>query len=532
MVSMTNLFKWGRLLIGTLVVTSSVYSFAASDTLVVAKNLEDVLTLDPAEAYENTTGEMLNNAYSRLVKRNPDKPSEVLGDVADRWEASSDGITFTFHIRQKQLFPDGREVTADDAAYSLLRVVKLNKTPSFLFSQFGWTPANVSELISAPAPDTLVLKLANPLAPGLVLQVLATSPGSLVDKEVVQRHEKDNDWGNGWLRTAWAGSGPFSIAAWRAKEAIVLQANPTYYGDKPLLKRVIFRHVAESATQALLIAKGDVDVAYNLDPDQIRSLSPTDAFTLTKTQKLTEIYIPLNEKNPALANPKVRQALRWAIDYQGIAQNLLAGQWIVHQGLYGRGIEGASTDTPFRLDIAKAKALLKEAGLEKGLELNMDVETGSPYPEIAQSIQSTLAQAGVTLNLLQSDRRQVMTKYRARAHELILWHASVDYNDPNAGASDYALNTDNSDQASSKNRAWRSGWVNQKASELTRAAQREQDPLKRRALYAQLQTLVWDEAPYIFAFQQVEQIVLRSSVRGFQSGPNYDSASYIHVRKD
>lgn len=529
---MAHLFNWVRVLGGALALTASACSLAASDTLVVAKNLEDVLTLDPAEAYENTTGEMLNNAYARLVKRHPAKSSEVVGDVADHWEAKGDGVTFTFHIRQQQHFPDGRQVTAEDVAYSLQRVVKLNKTPSFLFAQFGWTPANASDLISAPTADTLVLKLVNPLAPGLVLQVLATSPGSLVDKQVVQRHEKDGDWGNAWLRTAWAGSGPFSIAAWKAKEAIVLQANPSYYGEKPQLKRVIFRHVAESATQALLIAKGDVDVAYNLDPDQIRGLTPASAFVLTKTQKLTEIYIPLNEKNPALINPKVRQALRWAIDYQGIAQNLLAGQWLVHQGLYGLGIEGAPTETPFHLDIAKAKALLKQAGLENGLVLNLDVETGSPYPEIAQSIQATFAQAGITLNLLQSDRRQVMTKYRARAHELILWHASVDYNDPNAGASDYALNIDNSDQASAKNRAWRSGWVNLEANELTRTAQREQDPQKRRALYAQLQALVWDQAPYIFAFQQVEQIVLRANVSGFQSGPNYDSASYLHVRKE
>lgn len=529
---MTHITKWARLSVGALAIAASFYSFAASDTLVVAKNLEDVLTLDPAEAYENTTGEMLNNAYSRLVRRNPEKPSEVIGDVADRWEASSDGVTYTFHIREHQRFPDGRQVTAQDAAYSLQRVVKLNKTPSFLFGQFGWTAANIDQLITAPASDELVLKLVRPLAPGLVLQVLATSPGSLVDREVVQAHEKDGDWGNAWLRTAWAGSGPFSIATWKAKEAIVLQANPAYYGDKPSLKRVIFRHVAESATQALLIAKGDVDAAYNLDPDQIRALAPVNAYHVTDTRKLTEIYIPLNERNAALANPKVRQALRWAIDYQGIASNLLAGQWIVHQGLYGRGVEGAPTDTPFHLNIAQARRLLKEAGYEKGLELSLDVETGSPYPEIAQSIQSTFAQAGITLKLLQSDRRQVMTKYRARSHEMILWHASVDYNDPNAGAADYALNVDNSDQAAAKNRAWRSGWVNEKANELTLSAQREQDPQKRLALYAQLQQLVWDQAPYIFAFQQVEQIVLRANVSGFQSGPNYDSALYTHVRKD
>lgn len=529
---MWKLVRTTRYLIGVAGVLFSVASMAASDTLVVAKNLEDVLSLDPAEAYENTTGEILNNAYSRLVSRDPNTPAQVIGDVADRWTAAADGLTYTFHIRGGQTFADGSPLTAEDAAWSLRRVVKLNKTPSFLFGQFGWTPANVDGLVRATAPETLELKLGTALAPGLVLQLLATSPASIVDAKTVQMHERDGDLGNGWLKTAWAGSGPFSIATWKAKNAIVLQSNHAYYGGKPLLERVIFRHVAESATQSLLVAKGDVDMAYNLDPDQIKALAPAAAFNLTNTRKLTEIYLPLNQKNPALADPRVRAALRSAIDYQGIASNLLAGQWTVHQSLYGQGIPGAVSKPLYHLDIAKAKQLLKEAGYDKGLTLNLDVEGGSPYPEIAQSIQATFAQAGITLNLLQSDRRQVVTKYRAREHEVILWHASVDYNDPNAAANDYALNENNADDAPLKNRAWRSGWVDSEANKLTLAGQREQDPQKRAALYAKLQQRVLDQAPYIFAFQQVEQIVLRANVKGFQSGPNFDSAVYTHVSKD
>lgn len=511
---------------------SHALSATPKDTLVVGKNLEDVLTLDPAEAYENTTGEIINNGYARLVRRSAENPAQIVGDVADSWKESDDGKSFTFHIRSGQKFPSGRPVTAEDAAYSFKRVIALSKTPSFLFKIFGWSKDNLDEYIKVEGTDKLVLKTKDAFAPTLVLQVLATSPGSIVDEQVLKQHEKAGDYGNGWLRTAWAGSGPFKIAEWKAKEAIVLQANQAYYGQRPHLERVIFRHLPENSAQALLLSKGDIDAAYNLLPEQIKNLKPASDFTVSNAQKLTQIYIPLNQKNAALANPKVREALRWLIDYDGIAKNLLQGQWFVHQTYYGLGVAGALKDNPYKLDVAKAKKLLNEAGYGKGLSISMDVETGGPYPDIAQSLQSTFREAGVQLNLLQADRRQIVTKYRARAHDTILWHSSSDYIDPNAASSDYALNPDNSENSSIKNRAWRSSWSAPEIDKLTLAAQREKDEKKRAKDYQDLQRTLLKDSAYIFLFQQNEQIVFRSNVKGFINGPSYDSALYTNVRKN
>ncbi|WP_321857414.1 ABC transporter substrate-binding protein [Paraburkholderia tropica] len=502
------------------------------DTLVVAKNIESVLTLDPAESYENDTGEIINNAYSRLVRSDPKYFSKIVGDVAQSWSQSADGKTFTFTIRPDQKFPSGREVTAADAAYSLQRVILLNKTPSFLLQIFGWNAGNVRDMVTTDSAGHLILKTVDPLAPNLVLHVLATTVGSVLDARLLRQHETNGDYGNGWVRTAWAGSGPFRIVTWKANEAIVLEANPAWYGRAPYLHRIIFRHVAESATQALLIGKGDVDVAYNLQPDQIRALAPAGDFHVVSTTKFTQMYIPLNLKNAALANPKVQQALRWLIDYNAIAQQLLNGQWIVHQSFYGLGTAGVISDNPYRLDLARAKRLLVQAGYSKGLTLNLDVETSAPYPDIAQALQATFAQAGVRLNIVQGDRRQIVTKYRARNYDLILWHASSDYNDPNASASDYALNRDNGDTSSSKNRAWRGNWISPAANELTLAALHERDEGVRLKDYTQLQRQLLTDSPYIFLFQQVEQVLLRADVTGFVTGPNFDSALYTDVRKN
>ncbi|WP_215845164.1 ABC transporter substrate-binding protein [Candidatus Pantoea bituminis] len=120
-------------------------SATPQNRLVIAKNLEDIITLDPAEAYENTVSEILNNSYSRLVRRDPKNPEIINGDVASSWKVSGDGKTFTFDIRNDGRFPSGRIITPDDVVYSIQRVVLLNKTPSFLLKTFGWDENNIQQ---------------------------------------------------------------------------------------------------------------------------------------------------------------------------------------------------------------------------------------------------------------------------------------------------------------------------------------------------------------------------------------------------
>ncbi len=346
----------------------------------------------------------------------------------------------------------------------------------------------------------------------------------------MQEHAVNNDYGNGWLRTAWAGNGPFIIKKWIPKQVIVLEKNPTYFGNKSHLNQVVFRHVPDSSTQALLLEKGDIDIASNLQPDQLNNLLKNKAFTTVDTLRFTQIYIPLNQTVDALKKDKVREALKWLIDYQGIEKNLLQGQWITHQSFYGIGQPGVLTDNPYHLDVAKAKQLLDEAGYKQGFELKMDVENTSPYPDIAQSIQSTFALAGVRLKLVTSDRRQIVTEYRDRKHQTILWHASGSYNDPNVSASDFAYNLSNSPSSSNRNRAWRSSWINYDINALTDKALHERDQNKRIAEYQTLQREMWKVSPYIFLFQQKERLATSSRVKYLVTGPS-DSTLYNYSIK-
>src|SRR3984885_15265005 len=126
---------------------------------VMAKQIDDIVSFDPAESYEFTNGEVDANCYRRLIRPNLDDATKIEGDLAESWKVSANGLTFTFKLRPDARFDSGNPVTAHDAAFSLHRVVKLNKTPGFIVTQFGFNPDNVESMIRALDDYTLEMKL-------------------------------------------------------------------------------------------------------------------------------------------------------------------------------------------------------------------------------------------------------------------------------------------------------------------------------------------------------------------------------------
>ena len=395
-------------------------------TLVMAKDIDDILTLDPAEVYEFTGGEIVANTYDRLVRFEAEDLRKLVPAVAESWTVSEDGRTFTFKLRPGLKFHSGNPLTAEDVAFSLQRVVRLNKTPAFLITQLGWTPANVGDLVTAVDPGTVRLTIKEEFAPSLVLNLLSSMVGSVVDRKTVLAHEKDGDLGYAWLKTNSAGSGPFQLRGWKPNESVILDANPDYRLGPPRLKRVVIRHVPEPGAQRLLLEKGDVDIARNLTADQVKGIAGNPSVTVEAFPTAETYYLALNQKDERLAKPGVRQAMRWLIDYQGMVDTFLKGQFQVHQTFWPSGFDGAVDDTPFHIDVAKAKALLAEAGYPNGFEVRLDTFAEPPVSDMAQSIQQTMAQAGIKVSILPAEQKQIFTKYRARQHQMVLLYWSPD----------------------------------------------------------------------------------------------------------
>lgn len=362
-----------------------------ADTLVMAKAMGEILSMDPHEAAEYTSVEVDASVYDRLLRFNAGAYDKLAGGVAESWEVSADGKTFTFHIRKGLLFHSGNPVTADDVAFSLQRCVILNNGEAFIITQFGWTAKNVKDLVKAIDPFTVEVKVVEQLAPTLVLHALATGDSAAVDKKLVMAHEQNGDLGNGWLRVGNdAGSGPYILKSWKPSESIELEASPTWRLGAPALKRIVIRHVAEAATQELLLERGDVDIARNLEPDQIRALATNKDISIDSFPSGDQYYLAMSVKEDPLAKPKVWEALRYLVDYHGVVDTILKGQMTVHQSLWPAGFWASVTDNPFKLDIPKAKQLLAEAGYPNGFEVQLNIPNIAPYTQIAQAVQQTM----------------------------------------------------------------------------------------------------------------------------------------------
>jgi len=500
-------------------------------TLVVAKNINDIVSLDPAQAYEFSSGEIVSNVYDRLVQYEAEDTEKLVGGLAESWEVSPDGRTITFKLRPNATFHSGKPVRPDDVVYSFGRVVRLNKAPAFILKQLGWTPDNVESLVKAEGPDRVSITITENFSPSFVLNVLAARPASIVDAETVRQNERNGDFGNAWLNANSAGSGPFSLRGYRASEIVTLGANPQYFRGAPAVQSVVIRHVAEPGTQRLLLESGDVDIARDLTPDQIDAVRSIPGLKVSVHPQAAVHFVSLNQKVEALRNPKVWEAVRYLVDYEGIATSLLRGQMRVHQAFWPEGFPGALTERPYKLDVERARQLLAEAGLPPGFRVEMDVISSPPFTDIAQSLQTNFRQAGITLDLVPAAGAQVITKYRARNHQVMLLYWGPDFMDPHSNAKAFAYNVDNSDGAYQSTTTWRNAWAVPELSAKTQAALVEKDPGRREVLYLELQREVQTNSPIIIAFQAANQVARRDVVDGYVHGATSDLVFYRLVKK-
>ena len=515
--------------------TRPAFAQSPAGVLVMAKQIDDIISLDPAECFEFSGTEVCGNVYQKLVTTPNSNPSELVGELAERWEVSDDRRTFTFRLKDGPKFSSGKPVTAEDAAFSLTRAVVLNKAPAFIINQFGYNKDNVAGMIRATDARTLVMSTAEATAPSFLLYCLSAAVGGVVEKAVVLSHAQKtadggDDLGNAWLKGNSAGSGAYMLRAWRASESVALDANPNA-AEAPATRRIIIRHMPDSSAQMLGLQKGDIDIARNLSPDQIRQVSADPQYTVTPQRKANVTYLSLNQRNPNLAKPEVRQAIKMAIDYEGIQRNIVPSTYAVHQAFLPEGLPGALTDKPFGNQVAEARALMAKAGLADGFEATFDYTSASPRSDIAQAIQANLARIGIRLRMSPAEERQVITKTRGRQHDIAMVRWGSDYFDPNSNAEAFSINTDNGDNARNRTLAWRASWEIPELSARTVAAAKETDAGKRAESYMQLEREHQQVAPFVVVLQEIEVAVSRRGVSGFELGPMNDRIVYRRTAK-
>lgn len=490
---------------------------SAADTLVINMDTSDMITLDPGVGYEFTDDLITHNVYETLVRFEGADLSTLKLGLAATWDTkdAGDHWELTFHLRQGAKFASGNPVTADDVVYSFQRVITLNKSPAFLFTDDSGLK---TDSIKAADPQTVVISLPKTSSVQGFLAILTFTVGSVIDSKTAKANEASGDFGSAWLLDHSAGSGPYSIDHWTKQSEVLLKANPNYDGGaKPALAQVLIKHVAESANQQAALEKGDTDIARNLSPEQFTAEKGKSGIQTIGADSTLLVYIGLNVTVKPLDNPMVREAIRSAIDYDGIIQGLLGGNGKKVQTIIPSGFLGFNADAPFQADVTKAQALLQQAGQANGFSIDLLVPTG-PAPggvawaDLAAKVQSDLAKIKITVNIKQTTQADLLGSYRAQKGQMVMILWGPDFPDPDANVTPFT-------DYSAKSISFRNAWNDAATAKQAHDAALMTDATQRAAAYKTITESVLHNGPYVILYQPLELFGLRSNVKGFVWSP-------------
>jgi peptide/nickel transport system substrate-binding protein len=504
----------GVALAGRMVPWYSVMAAPAGDrgTLLVGTDLHNIRTQDPARTIE-VTGMMVEKVtYDTLVTFDGEDLKTPKPLIATDWKVSSNGQLVTFTIRDGVRFVSGNTLTAADVKWSLDRVLNLKANTLFLLD-------GVEEVI-AVNPRTIAVRLKAP-QPSLI--PILSHPGlGILDSKLVM--EKGGEAGPGantkdqaepYLNAHSAGSGPFVLTSYIPAQELVLERNPNYWRRPAQLQRIVIRHVPEPVTQALQVVRGDLDLATSIGQDQVPVLRRAPNVDVRTSPAATTFYVLMNNSPDVggpFANPKVQQAVRYALDYDGIMQ--IAGAGAVRlPGVIPTLFPGSLNPADaIKTDRAKAKSLLSEAGLGEvrgKLSYGSDqVSWGIAMALLAQKIQGDLAQVGITLQLDGLPIVTALQQYRNGRNQVGVWGWAADYPDP----SDFLV------YAPGRVVGKRAGWLPsaspaaQQLAALADQAEAEIDPKKRVALLQDFERRLGQIGPYAPLFQPAVPYASRSNV--------------------
>ncbi|WP_172331484.1 ABC transporter substrate-binding protein [Mangrovicoccus sp. HB161399] len=492
------------------------------DQLIVAFNMNNVLTMDPAAITGGEAVQILNNVYDALLQF--DRSGRNLEPrLAESWEIAPDNMSVTFHLRPDMEFASGNPVTAEDVAWSFKRTLALNLAQASGLKSRGYSAENADAMFVAEDPQTFVLNLPEPGDPKMILMYLTQAGiGSVLDSKLVMEHDDGGDMGQGWLTNNSAGSGAFTLQQWRSNEYVLMTRNDEFWGEKPAMKRVLMRHLPESQSQRLGLEQGDLDVGLSLAAADLKALEQDDDITVETETSAGFYYLAASVGDEKFADPKVREALRYLIDYKGINAAIMPYFGVERQRVVNSKAFGALPDPGYQLDVAKAKELLAEAGYPDGFDTSIRVISTQEFLDSATAIQGTLSQAGINAEIITGDGGQIYGAMRSRDFELLVGRGGGGQQPhPDSNLRALVYNPDNSQEAGLTNyQGWRTSFYDAELNGMIEAALVEPDQAKQTEMYETIQQMIDDKVIAIQPFsERVVTAAFQSDVQGLMVDP-------------
>ena len=478
---------------------------AEEKVLIMGMNTGAIVSLDPAVCYEIEGHWMLNNVYDSLVKFKAGSASEIEPCLATSWDIS--GKTLTFTIREGAKFSNGDPIDAEAVAYTLKRVVKLEQTPSWILTQFGVTEGSIKAI-----GKTVQITMDEAYSPSLVLSCMTFITGT-VNPKVAEENAVEGDMGMAYLADHSAGSGPYVLVSWERNQKIVLERNKYYWGRKPQIERIVIVDIPESSSQLLQLKGGTIDMAWNLEYDQIPEVEATEGLSTIKTPLFKLIYLAMNGEHSPLDNVLVRRAIKSAIDYQGIITATGGGVMELHTFI-PHGMFSHYDGQAYPYNPQKAKELLRKAGYPDGFEITLTV------PDFLATagtvVKTNLDAVGIKTDLQVIAYSTLLGKYRKQGLEVVIARWGADYGDPDAQAKPFAHCRTTGPDAKVKQLAWRNAYANPEFTDMVEKAAFIEDRDKREQVYLELQKKWQEDGAFAILYQYSGQLGLKDKIKDFQ----------------
>jgi peptide/nickel transport system substrate-binding protein len=474
---------------------------------------QDALTLDPANHRNRETQTVIRNIYDGLLTR--DAEMRIRPEIAESWR-QIDARTYEFRLRTGIRFHSGDVLTAEDVKFTFDRLTKDN-------AMGGQTSPRKGLL--GPLQDTVVLDERT------VRMVLAEPwpilPAMLPFQEVVNRRHVERVGQEG-MQTRPDGCGPFRLAEWRRGEAVILERFADYYGGSTeipgagpaQIDRAIFRVMPENSARIAALLAGEVDIITELPASAMRQVEASANGQVMKVNGTRTFFVALNLAKKPFDDVRVRRALNHALDKGAIISRILNNTATPLRGVMSPDAFAFNPDLPeYVHDVARARALLAEAGVPQGTE--MVIDTVAAQKEIAEAIAALLSRTGLRV------RAQVwegavltpmwQTPERRRDRDMLLTSWGNGSLDP----SDIMVPT-----LRTGGRGNSAGFSNAEVDRLLDAAETETDQEKRAAMYRRAQAIVTEEAPWIFLWLPQDIYGVARRVQNWR--PQADSRINLH----
>ncbi|MDQ7828961.1 MAG: ABC transporter substrate-binding protein [Armatimonadota bacterium] len=481
--------------------------------------------LDPPASFSLATGMVVGrNLFDRLVEH--DERLNIVPGLATSWSTSRDGRTWTFRLRRGVRFHDGTPFTADAVVFNVQRA--LDPQLRLPAGAFAWAGVRAARKVD---DFTVELVTDEPLAP-LLNNIADSGLGAIVSPRAVQAARDPREF-------VPVGTGPFKFVRWTPDGEIVMEANRDYWGGPPRLERVVVRISPVPATRVSQLEAGEADLITQVPLAEVGRLRGVRGIEVGIRPSTSWTYIALNNLKPPFTDVRVRRAFNYAVNKRLIVDRILFGVGEVADSPIGSAYRDHHSARVYEYEPATARRLFEEAGWRPGpdgfrqkdgarLAATLWVPVGrfAEGTAIAQAVASFLRGVGADVRVEEIEFATYLAEARRGPGESRIEMVMAGWGtaDPDTGMR-LVLHSSQWPPAGNNLAFYR----NLELDALLERARTTLDPQARRALYQRAQTLVMNDAPWLFLHERREAVAWRSAVRGVRFIPS--SAGLIDIRQ-